>query len=104
MTTGTVIDLATNTVTTVDLPEPTPVVPNAVTARQARLALLGAGLLDDVEAALDALTGAQGTAARIEWEYALEIRRDSPLIASLTPSLSLTAEQVNDLFIAAQLL
>jgi len=76
-------------------------VPQSVTARQARLGLLGAGLLDDVEAALASLEGPQGRAARIEWEYALEIRRDSPLIAALAPALGLTGEQVDDLFRAS---
>ncbi len=77
-------------------------VPEAVTARQARLALLGAGLDDAVDQALAALPGAEGKAARIEWEYALEIRRDSPLIAALAPALGLTSEQVDDLFRAAE--
>lgn len=81
--------------------EPAPV-PEAVTARQARLALLGAGKLDDVEAALAQMPGPQGRAAQIEWEYAVEIRRDSPLIAALAPALGLTMEQVDDLFRAAE--
>jgi len=72
--------------------------PEAVTAHQARLALLGAGKLSLVDAALAAMPGVQGEAARIEWEYASEIRRDSPLIAALAPALGLTAEQVDDMF------
>ncbi|MGL4272498.1 MAG: hypothetical protein ACRCTO_09420 [Pseudomonas paracarnis] len=81
-------------------PEPEPV-PEAVTARQARLALLGAGVLPMVESALTAIPGVEGEAARIEWEYALEIRRDSPLIGALAPMLGLTDGQVDDLFRAA---
>lgn len=77
-------------------------VPAAVTARQARLALLGAGVLASVDQALAAIPGAAGDAARIEWEYALEIRRDSPLIAALAPALALSDEQVDDLFRAAE--
>lgn len=84
-------------------PAPTPVpVPEAVTARQARLALLGAGVLPMVDAALAAIAGVEGEAARIEWEYALEIRRDSPLIGALAPMLGLTDGQVDDLFRAAE--
>jgi hypothetical protein len=77
-------------------------VPEAVTARQARLALLGAGLLSTVEQALSGMAGLQGDAARIEWEYALEIRRDSPLIGAIAPMLNLTTQQVDDLFRAAE--
>jgi hypothetical protein len=86
---------------TAPAPPPAPV-PEAVTARQARLALLGAGKLDHIEAALAAIPGPEGRAAQIEWEYALEIRRDSPLIGALAPMLGLTEEQVDDLFRAAE--
>lgn len=72
--------------------------PTAVTARQARLALLAAGLLDTVETAIATLPQAE----RIEWEYASEIRRDHPLIVSLAAALSLTAVQVDALFITAR--
>lgn len=75
----------------------TPDVPFAVSMRQARLALLAAGLLDDVEAAVQAA----GQAAQIEWEYAAEVQRTSSLISALTPALGLTEQQVDDLFIAA---
>lgn len=85
-------------------PPSVPAVPEAVTARQARLALLGAGVLGQVDAALAQLPGIEGEAARIEWEYALEIRRDSPLIEALAPVLGLSAEQVDDLFRAAEAL
>lgn len=77
-------------------------IPQSVTARQARLALLGAGKLTVVEGALAQIPGAQGEAARIEWEYATDIRRDSPLIDALAPMLGLTSEQVDDLFRAAE--
>lgn len=76
-------------------------IPASVSMRQARLALLGAGLLSGVNAAIAAIPGAQGDAARIEWEYAQEVRRDSPLIALLMPSLGLTSEQVDAMFVAA---
>jgi hypothetical protein len=77
-------------------------IPEAVTARQARLALLGAGVLANVDQALASIPGVEGEAARIEWEYASEVRRDSPLIAALAPALGLTEEQVDDLFRAAE--
>ena len=72
-------------------------VPAVVSMRQARLALLAAGLLDDVEAAIAA--GPQ--AARIEWEYATEVQRDYGLVLQLAPVLGLTDRQLDDLFVAA---
>lgn len=79
-------------------------VPPAVTARQARLALLSAGLLSQVTTILAAMTGPEGEAARIEWEYALGIERNSPLVTALSSQLGLTDEQVDNLFIAAKTL
>ncbi len=79
-------------------------VPQSVTARQARLALLAAGLLSSVEQGLAALPGPQGEAARIEWEYALEIRRDSPLLSAIGMGLGFTEAQIDALFLAASAL
>ena len=79
-------------------PEPPVVVPAIVSMRQARLALLDAGLLDDVDAAMSGASPAD----QIEWEYATEVRRDSALVASMTSALGLSAAQVDDLFCAAQ--
>lgn len=72
-------------------------VPQAVTMRQARLALLAAGHL----AAVDAAIAAMDDAVRIEWEYAHEVRRDSPLVAGMGAVLGLTGAQLDALFIAA---
>lgn len=83
------------------LPEYVPVVvpvPEVVTMRQARLALLGAGLLAQVNTAVANMPGAEGDAARIEWEYAQEVRRDSPLVAALSVAFGWTAAQLDDLF------
>lgn len=91
-----------NTPLPADVPPST--VPVTVSMRQARLALLGAGLLAGVNSAIAAMPGAGGEAARIEWEYAQEVRRDSALVASLATSLGLTAAQLDALFEAAVLL
>lgn len=83
------------------LPEyvpPVSKVPKVVTMRQARLALLGAGLLADVNAAVAAMVGADGDAARIEWEFAATVERDSPLVQGLTAALGLSATQLDGLF------
>lgn len=72
-----------------------------VTMRQARLALLGAGLLSTVNAAVAGMAGAQGEAARIEWEYSQEVQRDRGLVAALGSTLGLTDPQLDALFVAA---
>ncbi len=76
-------------------------VPQTVTMRQARLALLAAGHLATANAAIAAMPGTEGDAARIEWEYAHEVRRDAALVAGMGTVLGLTDEQLDALFIAA---
>jgi len=75
--------------------------PRVATARQIRLALLDAGLLDSVQTAFDDLKEPLKTKAQIEWEYATEIDKNSPLIQKLYPKLGLSEEQLDDLFVAA---
>lgn len=65
-----------------------------VSMRQARLALLSAGLLDDVEAAIVQAD----RAVQIEWEYATVVDRASPLIEAIGPALGLTGAQIDALF------
>lgn len=72
-------------------------VPQVVSMRQARLALLAAGHLTAADAAATSIGGA----AQIEWDYATEVRRDHPLIAGISTALGLSEEQIDDLFIAA---
>lgn len=69
-------------------------VPASVTPRQARLALLNAGLLDQVEAAI----AAGPRADQITWEFAVDVRRDYPMIANLGTALGFTDAQIDDLF------
>lgn len=76
---------------------PEAVVPNAVTPRQARLALLQLGILDEVEAAVEQAE----TSVRIEWEYAIEIRRDNALLAQMAGSLGLDSDALDQLFVSA---
>ena len=76
-------------------------IPSVVTARQARLALLQAGKLAAVAAAIAALPSPAKEAAQIEWEYATEIRRDWPLVQTLAPVLGMSAADLDALFIAA---
>lgn len=68
-----------------------------VTPRQARLALLAAGLLDQVQTAVDAAGGA----TKIAWEYATEISRDDPLISDIGAALGIGSDQIDALFAQA---
>lgn len=82
-------------------PVPAPVI-TSVTMRQARLALLGAGLLDDVDAAIAAIPDTvQSRAAQIEWEYAQTVDRNSAFTQQLAPALGLTDQQLDALFTQA---
>lgn len=84
------------------IPVPPPKVPESVTMRQARLALLNAGLLATVNTAIAAMPGASGDAARIEWEFSSEVFRHRTLVLSLGAGLGLTAAQLDSLFIVAK--
>lgn len=68
-----------------------------VTTNQARLALLAAGKLDQV----DAYVATLGAAANTRWHYAAHIYRDSPLIAQAVADSLLTEAEVDALFAAA---
>ena len=76
-------------------------VPPSVTMRQARLALLGAGLLASVDAAIDRLPSPQKEAARIEWEYATEVQRSSGLVPMMGAALGLDDAALDALFTEA---
>jgi hypothetical protein len=76
-------------------------IPNVVTMRQARLALLGADLLDDVNSVISSLPSPQKEVAQVEWEYAQDVQRNQPLVLMLLPALGLTDEEADQLFIKA---
>lgn len=78
-----------------------PVVPEMISMRQARLALLGAGLLANVDAAMAAMTGEAGEAARIEWGYSTTVERHQSLVLAMSAALGLTDAQVDALFVLA---
>lgn len=90
----------------VEEPPPEPVislqyVPQQVTMRQARLALLDAGLLDTITTAINALEEPQKSKVQIEWEYSAVVERHSPLVQQMGLSLGLTDQQLDNLFIQA---
>lgn len=79
-------------------------IPKTVTMRQARLALHQAGLLPNIEAALNSLPSPQKEAAQIEWEYSQEVVRQKELVQMLAPALGLNDQQLDDLFVLASTL
>jgi len=88
------------TPTFVDIPQaPTKV--QSVTMRQARLALLAIGKLQDVSAAINSMPSPQKEQAQIEWEFAATVDRNSTLFQSLASSLGLTDVQIDTLFTEA---
>ena len=81
-----------------------PAVPTVVTMRQARLALLQAGVLPLVESAIASMESPAKEAAKIEWEYSQEVQRNKPFVQLLGASLGLTEEQLDNLFLLASTL
>lgn len=82
-------------------PPAPPYVPPSVTRRQGRLALLEVGKLDDVEAAIEAITDpVQRRAAQIEYE-ADTWERSNAFLQSMWAQLGGTEQQLDDLFILA---
>lgn len=70
--------------------------PEWITKRQAKLALLGAGLLTNIEAAI----AASSQAVQITWNDATVFYCNDPLIAALAGGLGLSEDDIDDLFIA----
>ena len=77
------------------------VVPQEVTMRQARLALLAIGKLDQVPPAIESLEGADRDVARIEWEFSSTVVRTRALVVMLGQALGLDDEALDQLFITA---
>ncbi len=72
-------------------------VPQIVTMRQARLALLQTGLLASVNSAV----AAADDATKITWEFSGEVQRNNSLVSTLATALNLTDAQLDDLFTLA---
>lgn len=79
-----------------------PKVPQVVTRRQARQALLLAGLLDSVPATIAAIADPiERGLAEIDWADAQEFRRDWPTLLNMAAALGLTSDQIDQIFITA---
>ncbi len=73
-----------------------------ITMRQCRLALLGAGLLDNVDTALASLPEPDKSAATIAWEYGASVERLSAFVVGMGPLLGLSDLEVDALFEGAK--
>ncbi|HEG8091526.1 TPA: hypothetical protein SFZ51_001119 [Campylobacter jejuni] len=76
-------------------------VPKVISIRQAKLALLEADLLDDVE---EFISKTDDKRVKISWEYATDFDRYNDIILALQKQLGLTNQEVDDLFIKAKTL
>lgn len=65
----------------------------SITPRQARLKLLELGLLDSLEVIITT-----NRAWQIEWEFATEVKRDSPLVDAVAAQAGMTDEQLDTMF------
>lgn len=81
--------------------EPENPVPAVISMRQAKLQLSRVGLLAAANTAIAEMEGRAGEEARIEWEYAAELRRDHPLVAGIGAVLDLDDEAIDGLFLDA---
>jgi len=81
------------------LPQP----PDTCTPRQLRIALIQTGISPSIiDAQIDGISDpVQKEISRAEWEYALEIKKEHPLVGMIAASLNLTEQQVTDIFILA---
>ena len=71
-------------------------VPDVISMRQARLALLGSNLL---AAVTTAITSGTDEALKIEWEYSTECKRDWQSLITMATALGMTDLQLDELFI-----
>lgn len=79
-----------------------PAVPAEVTRRQAIQALFLAGILSNVQAAIDAIPDAtQRGMVQIEWEDSLNFERSRPTLIALATALGLSSTDLDNLFITA---
>ena len=80
---------------------PAPTVPASVPMLNARLALIAAGLSSTVDEYIAALPDVAGEEARAYWNFALNVRRDHPLVVALGAVLNKTPAELDQLFIDA---
>ena len=80
-----------------------PKLPETCSPRQLRIALIQNGISPSVvDAQIDGISDpVQKEIASAEWEYALEIKKEHPLVDMIASNLNLTEKQVDDIFVLA---
>lgn len=77
-------------------------IPQSVTRRQARQALLLAGVLGSVQSAIDGIADpVQRGMAQIEWDDSQAFERNRPLLIALGTALGLDSAELDQLFVTA---
>jgi hypothetical protein len=66
-----------------------------ISARQLRLWLHGAGLLEQIPMLIAALPEPQRTTAQIEWEFSTDYQREHPLVIQLGSALGMTSADMD---------
>jgi len=94
------VDGDTWAVVTVDPSTLPPTVPDSVSPRQARLALLNIGKLD----AANAVVAQSSDEIKIAWEFSTQIVRDDPGVIALGSMIGLDSAALDKLFISAAVL
>jgi len=77
----------------------TQIAPQIITARQGKLTLLDYGIYQNVIDYIASIPGEAGIRAKISWEAATEFNRNDPVLAAITQALSLTSEEIDQMFI-----
>ena len=79
-----------------------PAVPQAVTRRQAKQALLINSKLSLVQPAIDAIAdAAQKAMIQIEWDDSQEFQRERASVIAIGSAIGLSSSQLDDLFVLA---
>lgn len=81
-----------------DAPPVAEPVPFEIASWRAKAVLEIAGLLDDVEAALTTMPGDAGVVARAAWQSGAPLVRRGATVTALAAQLSLSDEQVDQMF------
>lgn len=73
-------------------------IPQEVSVIQAKLAIIDAGLMPDVEAFISTLSAREW----LYWNTSLSFKRDHPMIEKARIALGITKQQIDDLFLLAE--
>jgi hypothetical protein len=89
----------------VPVPKPPPSVPRQVSPAALRLAMIDRGIdMTQIDALMDNVEDpTEKQKAKMQWEYALSIHRNHPLVISFGAALGLSETDIDNIFIEAEL-